>query len=111
MLYVAVRGPSKTVTTETGNNFRYVHGEDPEVYIFECKQRKHITRYSRWFIPSVTAFSYLVEMAKVSGDQCIGGMVNSFPELCSARFRNTSFPHRCAIAACIHELTSKDVTV
>ena len=111
MFYVMVRGPSKTISVEPGNIFRYVPGEDNDVYFFECKQRKHTTRYSQWFIPSMTVYSYLVEMAKVHDDQCIGGMVNSYPELCSPRFRHTSFPLRCAIAACIHELTSKEVTV
>lgn len=104
IIIVLFRGSTTNKTVFTGSKFRYVHGPENDQYVFESQERKHTTKYARWFMPRKIRYSYVVEIAKVVGNDFLGGAIKSYPLLCTEFLRRGTFAHRCAIAACITEM-------
>lgn len=102
--YVWMRGPVLFETQQTGNNFSWKYDEADETIRFEVKQRRHKVVLLRWLRLSFKTYSYLVEVTRMKHGAVAGQFISSYGQLCSRRFAKTSYPHRCAIAACVREL-------
>ena len=101
-IYINSRGESDTKTMATGEIFSYSCDHHDGLLKFTSEEFRHVTKFSRWYLPKHVRYTYLVSVIKES--EGLRNVIEVFPMpmLCSKKFAQTTLPHRLAISECLH---------
>lgn len=104
-LYITIHGNVVVNTNMTDLKFRHVKKlNGSHMLLIDCQQFKHRCVYERWWLINRTRYTYRVEILECKDSTMVKSFQRTYPHMGPRILRNTTYPHRLAVNACIDEI-------
>lgn len=104
VMHLLFRGDCRVYTVPTGREKLhrqccYTRNNTERCIVLRCRQYRHDTYFTRWYLRNRSYYTYTVEMVKVDNDVYVDYHIGHYPQLCTRLLNKTDYPLNCAINA------------